>query len=256
MIARPAPHRTLGPHRTPHLPPDPGRDLGPHLGPGLGITVSDLTVEYRSATGPVRALDEVTLTVRPGASIAIVGPSGSGKSTLLGVVGALEEPTSGVVRVGPHLLTAMTDAERAELRRRRFGFVFQADNLQPFLTVAENVGLQAMLAGQADDPARTRALLDALGVGTLADRFPDQLSGGQRQRVAVARALVHDPGLVLADEPTGSLDEASARRVVELLLGHHRATGCTLVVVTHDRAVARQLGTVVELTAGRVQESR
>ncbi len=218
---------------------------------GARIAATNLGMEYATPTGRVRALDDVTLTVEPGRSLAIVGPSGCGKSTLLGVLAGLELPTAGEVRVGDHVLSAMPDHDRAALRRRSFGFVFQADNLQPFLTVSENVGLQAVLAGLADEPADRQALLDALGVGALGHRFPDQLSGGQRQRVAVARALVHHPSVVLADEPTGSLDAASSDRVVELLLRLHKANGTTLVIVTHDRAVANRMEVVFEMRDGR-----
>jgi len=221
---------------------------------GARIAVTNLSMEYATPTGRVRALDDVTLTVEPGHSLAIVGPSGCGKSTLLGVMAGLELPTAGEVRVGDELVSAMADHERAALRRRSFGFVFQADNLQPFLTVSENVALQAVLAGLLDEPADRQALLDELGVGALGHRFPDQLSGGQRQRVAVARALVHDPAVVLADEPTGSLDAASSDRVIELLLRLHKANGTTLVVVTHDRAVADRMQTVVEIRDGHMTE--
>ena len=218
---------------------------------GARITVTNLSMEYATPAGRVRALDDVTLTVEPGRSLAIVGPSGCGKSTLLGVLAGLEVPTAGEVRVGNHVVSAMGDHERTALRRRCFGFVFQADNLQPFLTVSENVALQAVLAGLADEPADRQALLDELGVGALGRRFPDQLSGGQRQRVAVARALVHDPSVVLADEPTGSLDDASSDTVVELLLRLHKANGTTLVVVTHDRTVADRMEVVFEIRDGR-----
>lgn len=222
---------------------------------GARIAATNLGMEYATPTGRVRALDDVTLTVEPGRSLAIVGPSGCGKSTLLGVLAGLELPTAGEVRVGDHLVSAMPDHDRAALRRRSFGFVFQADNLQPFLTVAENVGLQAVLAGLADEPADRQALLDVLGVGALGHRFPDQLSGGQRQRVAVARALVHDPSVVLADEPTGSLDAASSDKVVELLLRLHKANGTTLVIVTHDRTVANRMEAVFEMRDGRRAET-
>jgi len=221
---------------------------------GARIDVTNVSMEYATPTGRLRALDDVALTVDPGRSMAIVGPSGCGKSTLLGVLAGLELPTAGEVRVGDQLVSALPDSERAALRRRSFGFVFQADNLQPFLTVSENVGLQAVLAGLDDDPADRQALLEALGVGTLGHRFPDQLSGGQRQRAAVARALVHRPSVVLADEPTGSLDTASSGVVVELLLRLHKANNTTLVVVTHDRAVADRMETVVEIRDGHMTE--
>jgi ABC-type lipoprotein export system ATPase subunit len=219
---------------------------------GARVTVDGLTVEYATATGSIRALDDVSLMLEPGSSTAVVGPSGCGKSTLLGVIGGLEAPTAGVVTVGDNIITSMSDAERTDLRRRAFGFVFQADNLQPFLTVAENVAVQRALAEVDDDPVAQRELLEALDVATLGHRFPDQMSMGQRQRTAVARALVHRPRLVLADEPTGSLDAASSGRVVELLLQLQRRHGTTLVVVTHDRSVADHMDVVVKLRDGRV----
>jgi ABC-type lipoprotein export system ATPase subunit len=230
-------------------------DRNPSRGPqasGERIAVDGLSMEYASPGGRVRALDDVTLTVEPGTSLAVVGPSGCGKSTLLGLLGGLEVPTAGEVRVGDHVISKMPEGERAALRRRGFGFVFQADNLQPFLTASENVGLQSVLAGLVDEPSHRQALLEALDIGTLGHRFPDQLSGGQRQRVAVARALVHSPGVALADEPTGSLDTVSSNKVVELLLRLHREQGTTLVIVTHDRDVAARMDLVVEMRDGRV----
>ena len=224
--------------------------------PGARISIEALSMEYATSTGRVRALDDVTLTIEPASSVAIVGPSGSGKSTLLGILGGLELPTDGEVRVNDEIISAMPDAQRAALRRRMFGFVFQSDNLQPFLTASENVGLQAVLAGVADEPAHIHTLLEQLDVAVLAHRFPDQLSGGQRQRVAIARALVHGPGLLLADEPTGSLDGASADRVVELLLQAQRLSRTTLVIVTHDRSVAERMEVMVEMHDGRVTGSK
>ena len=223
---------------------------------GARIDVRGLSMAYETTLGRVRALDDVSLSVRPGGSVAVVGPSGCGKSTLLGILGGLELPTAGDVRIDADLVSAMPDQQRAALRRRAFGFVFQADNLQPFLTVTENVGLQAVLAGLADEPSRNQELLDALDVGSLGHRFPDQLSGGQRQRVAVARALVHSPSVVLADEPTGSLDIVSSEKVVSLLLRLHREVGTTLVVVTHDRSVAERMDVMVEMSAGRIAGTR
>ena len=219
---------------------------------GARIAVAGLRMEYDTPAGRMTVLDGVDLIVKSGSSVAIVGPSGCGKSTLLGILGGLELPTAGEARIGESVVTAMADHKRAALRRRAFGFVFQADNLQPFLTVSENVALQAVLAGIADDAAHRQSLLDALGLGSLGHRFPDQLSGGQRQRVAVARALVHGPSVVLADEPTGSLDAISSEKTVDLLLRLHKQQGSTLVVVTHDRTVAERMETVVELRHGRV----
>ena len=150
------------------------------------------------------------------------------------------------------VISEMADRPRTQLRRTLFGYVFQTDNLQPFLTVSENVALQAVLAGIADDPERDQRLLDALELGSLGHRFPDQLSGGQRQRVAVARALVHSPRVVLADEPTGSLDAENSNKVVDLLLRLQKQEGTTLVIVTHDTAVAARMDATVHMRDGRV----
>lgn len=220
------------------------------------MSVSQLCMQYDTHSGRVHALNGVSLTAEAGSSIAIVGPSGCGKSTLLGLIAGLELPTSGKVRLDDTVVSAMPDQERAALRRHALGLIFQADNLQPFLTVSENVALQAVLAGIADDPAHVQALLDALDLGSLVHRFPDQLSGGQRQRVAVARALVHGPSIVLADEPTGSLDAKSSDKVVELLLRLHKKEGSTLVVVTHDRSVADRMDVVVEMRDGHMIEAK
>ncbi|MEO8424573.1 MAG: ABC transporter ATP-binding protein [Actinomycetota bacterium] len=220
--------------------------------PGAPIMLTGVSMEYPTSAGRVQALVDVTLTVGSGTSTAIVGPSGCGKSTLLGIIGGLEIPTTGEVRVGDDIVSSMSDQDRGAMRRRAFGFVFQADNLQPFLTVNENVGLQSLLAGLPDEDAQRQAMLDALEIGSFGHRFPDQLSGGQRQRVAVARALVHGPRVALADEPTGSLDTASSDKVVLSLLRLHEQKGTTLVVVTHDRSVAERMDVVIEMRSGRI----
>ena len=223
-----------------------------HRNRGAHVSATNLRMEYHTPAGRVDALDSVTIEISPESSMAIVGPSGCGKSTLLGILGGLELPTRGEVRIDDRLISAMPDRPRAQLRRTEFGFVFQEDNLQPFLTVSENVAVQGVLAGVADEPERDQRLLDALEVGSLGHRFPDQLSGGQRQRVAVARALVHGPRVVLADEPTGSLDAESAAKVVDLLLRLHKQEGMTLVIVTHDPAVAARMDATVHMRDGRV----
>ncbi len=219
------------------------------------IGVDAVSMRYSTPAGPVRALDGVTLEVEPGASVAITGPSGCGKSTLLGLIGGLDTPSEGRVSLGGRELSALSEAERAGVRRREIGFVFQADNLLPFLTVVENVALQLSLAGGAIDPSRTVELLGRLGLAALGDRLPDQLSGGQRQRVAVACAIVHRPSVVLADEPTGALDQASSDTVTDLLLATRAELGATLVVVTHDPRVAGRLDRTVRLRDGRLADS-
>ena len=223
---------------------------------GAQIALAAVSKHYETPGGLVRALHEVSLAVPAGASIAVTGPSGCGKSTLLGLVGGLEAPTAGRVVVAGEELSALSEQERARRRRDELGFVFQADNLQPFLTVLENVGLQLALAGAGGGGDGTAlALLDRLGLAGHAGRLPDQLSGGQRQRVAIARALVHRPRLILADEPTGSLDDANSRAIVDVLLAAVAADGATLVVVTHDPAVAARMDRAVTLRAGRLEHA-
>jgi putative ABC transport system ATP-binding protein len=217
-----------------------------------GITLESVAKEYETPGGPVRAIDGVDLHVAPGGSLAITGPSGCGKSTLLGLIAGLEAPTSGRVVVGEAEVSRLPDGERAQLRRHELGLVFQADNLLPFLTVLENVSQQLALHGSVDGYERSSELLTRLGLGDDLDKLPDQLSGGMRQRVAVARALIHSPRLILADEPTGSLDAENSAGVMDLLLEAQGAEGATLVVVTHDPAVARRLDRTLNLRDGRI----
>ena len=216
------------------------------------IRVDSLVVEHATASGPVRALNEVSFAVEAGSSVAITGPSGSGKSTLLGVLGGLALPSSGTVRVGGEELSSLPERRRTDFRRTHVGFVYQADNLLPFLTVVENVSLQLALEGAATDLDRPRYLLDKLGLAGEAHRLPDHLSGGQRQRAAVARAVVHRPEVILADEPTGALDAANAAGVIDLLLEVQREIGATLVMVTHDRDAASRMDRRIGLQDGRV----
>jgi putative ABC transport system ATP-binding protein len=216
------------------------------------IRVESVVVEHATPGGPVFALDGVSFAVDAGSSVAVTGPSGCGKSTLLGVLGALAVPTSGAVRVGDQEVSSLPERRRSEFRRTHVGFVYQADNLLPFLTVAENVGLQLALDGESTGADRSLELLDRLGLAAEAQRLPDHLSGGQRQRVAVARAVVHRPAVILADEPTGALDAANAAGVIDLLLEVQREIGATLVMVTHDRDAARRMDRRIGLRDGRL----
>ena len=217
-----------------------------------GITVESVHMHYSTPAGPVRAVNGITLEVESGTSLAITGPSGCGKSTLLGLIAGLEPPTSGSVFVGGHEISALPESERARLRRDELGLVFQSDNLLPFLTAAENVGLQLSLHGARDGYERSLESLAELGLGRELHRLPDQLSGGQRQRVAVARALIHRPGVILADEPTGSLDADNSATVIDVLLAAQEDGEATLVVVTHDPEVARRLDRTLALRDGRL----
>lgn len=220
-----------------------------------GIRVDAVSKNYRTSSELVRAIDGVTLEVEPGSSLAITGRSGCGKSTLLGLIGGLEAPTAGRVVVGGLDLSSMSDRQRDRVRREHVGFVFQADNLLPYLTAAENVALQVALHPSDGGERRCLELLTGLGLGDCVDKLPDQLSGGQRLRVAVARALVHHPGVVLADEPTGAVDADNAHVIVDLLLAAQASTGATLVIVTHDDDVARRLERTLRLQDGRLVDA-
>lgn len=213
------------------------------------IVARDLVVDYQTVSGMVRALECAHLTVAAGTSLAVMGPSGCGKSTLLGLLAGLALPTRGTVNVGGAAITAMSPRERVNFRRATLGMVYQADNLLPHLTIEENVAMQLAISGRdrtgpSDDP---RAVLERLGLGGLGRRLPDHLSGGQRQRAAVARAVIHRPSVILADEPTGSLDAAAARLVIELLIDVQREIGATMVIVTHDPAMAARADRTVHL---------
>lgn len=215
------------------------------------IEVRDLVVDYRTQAGTVRALDCPQFSVEPGCSVAIMGPSGCGKSTLLGLLAGLAVPTRGTVTIGDTTVSSLSERERIQFRRRTLGMIYQADNLLPHLTVEENVGLQLAICG-SEIPAERRAdpteVLHRLGLTDLARRLPDQLSGGQRQRVAVARAIVHRPPVILADEPTGALDAENAERAIQLLVEVQRQSAATMVVVTHDPHIGAHLDRTVRLT--------
>jgi putative ABC transport system ATP-binding protein len=221
------------------------------------VHVNAVSVHHRTTAGVVRALEDVTLEVPGGTSVAVVGPSGCGKSTLLGLLGGLDVPTAGSLRVGPLVVSDLGERDRAAFRRRHVGYVYQNDNLLPFLTVEENLAFQlALNTGDDAEPHDAGQLLDRLGLLQLAGRVPDQLSGGQRQRVAVARAVVHRPTLLLADEPTGALDPRNAAIVIDLLLEVGLGLGATLVVATHDRTAAERMDRIVELRDGAVTAAR
>jgi putative ABC transport system ATP-binding protein len=208
---------------------------------------------YGEGPAEVRALIDVDLSVEPGGLVAVMGPSGSGKSTLLTIAGSLEEPSAGEVRVGGTRLSAMSRDERARLRRRSIGYVFQDFNLLAGLTAVENVSLPLELDGVAARAARVAGMdaLERLGVADKAQRFPEDLSGGERQRVAIARAIVGDRYLLLADEPTGALDSINGEAVMRLLWAACRS-GVAGVVVTHEAQLASWADRVVFLRDGRV----
>jgi len=221
---------------------------------GVILEFQDVSKRYESqgAAGGPLVLHGVDLTVAAGESLAIVGPSGSGKSTLLNLAGALDRPTSGKVLLGGRDLSDLGDRDLAALRNRGIGFVFQLHHLLPQCTIWENV-LLPTLAGHApgeNAEPRARRLLERVGLADRLGHRPGQLSGGERQRVAVVRALINQPDLLLADEPTGSLDRAAAENLVRLLVELNREERVTLIVVTHAMNLARQMGRVLELRDG------
>ncbi|MCY1166809.1 MAG: ABC transporter ATP-binding protein [Pseudomonadota bacterium] len=208
------------------------------------LQVRDLAKRYLDT--PVFA--DVSLDVAPGEFVAIVGESGVGKSTLLNCMAGLDNWDQGSVVLKGTDLGTLADDQRALLRRRHVGFVFQAFHVLPHLDVAQNVALPLLLLGQPDD-ARVQAMLEAVGLAGLGGRLPQQLSGGQLQRVAIARALVHRPGLLLADEPTGNLDPSTATKVMDALMAQTREHGASLVLVTHSEAAAARADRVLHLSS-------
>jgi putative ABC transport system ATP-binding protein len=217
-----------------------------------------LRKDYGSGEGLVRALDMVDLDVNRGEAVAVMGPSGCGKSTLLHLIGGLDRPSAGQLTVAGQRVDELSERALAHLRRDEIGFVFQTFQLMDELTAQENVELPALLAGYSPSEARARAiaLLERVGLADRARHLPSMLSGGQRQRVAIARALVNNPDIVLADEPTGNLDSASAFDVLSLLADLH-AKGLTLVIVTHDERIATAADRLISMRDGAfVDETR
>jgi len=219
------------------------------------IEVRNLTKRVKDATGELTILEDITLDVMPGSSVAIVGASGSGKSTLLGLLAGLDNATSGSVRLFGKTLDALSEDERANLRNGNVGFVFQSFQLMPHLTALENVRLPLELQGGVtshEASRRARTLLDQVGLGARTGHYPKVLSGGEQQRVALARAFVTHPAILFADEPTGSLDAATGHAVIDLMFEMNAAHGATLVLVTHDLELAHRCVRTVTLDAGRV----
>ena len=215
------------------------------------LTLSNVTKSYATSEGPIRVLDNIDLDLDAGQSLALTGESGSGKSTLLHLVAGLDTADEGRVIVAGKDIAGASDSQRAALRRGTVGLVFQQFNLIPSLTVGANLAFQARLSDR-HDPEWTRELAEALGLEKLLNRYPEQLSGGQQQRVAIGRTLAPRPALVLADEPTGNLDEATGDAVLNLMLGLVTRAGAALLLVTHSRRLADRLDRRVVLSAGSV----
>ena len=220
------------------------------------IEVRQLSKTYETPGENLRVLDGLDLSLGSGETAAIIGPSGCGKSTLLNLLGALDRPTSGTIKIGDQDISTLTEEQAAAFRNHSLGFVFQQQHLLPQLTVLENV-LVPRLAGDwqesaAETEQRARQLLEKVGLGQRLDHLPWQLSGGEKLRTAVARALINRPKLILADEPTGSLDPTSTDTVADLLLDLNRDQGVTLIVVTHNPDLARRMAKTFELRAGKL----
>jgi putative ABC transport system ATP-binding protein len=219
---------------------------------GASVALEGVSKRYSTASGPIHALDAVTLNVPAGAMVAVTGPSGSGKSTLLHVVGAMDKADDGRIVVGRTTVTALDGRAQAEYRRR-IGFVFQRFHLLPALTLLDNVAAPLLpFKTDFDRHERARELLAAVGLEGRDDALPAELSGGQQQRVAIARALVNDPVLLLADEPTGNLDSTTGADIVRLMLELREARGMTVIVATHNPLVAARCDRVVRLLDGRI----
>jgi putative ABC transport system ATP-binding protein len=219
------------------------------------LEAKDVWKTYRVGKTAVDALRGANLAIEPGEFVAIMGPSGCGKSTLLHALGGLLSPTSGSIRLEGRDLGKLSDGERTEIRRRSIGFVFQRFNLLPTLTVDGNLRLQERIS-ETNGHSRRLDVLDLLGVSSKLLHRPVELSGGEQQRVALARALVHGPSILLADEPTGSLDSESSENVLSMLKTVHRELGQTIVLITHDHDVAVSAGRTVVMRDGRVLEAR
>ena len=216
------------------------------------ISVRDLVMRLPSGGRSLTILDGVSLDIAAGEVVAVTGPSGSGKSTLLGLLAGLDTPSAGSITVDGVEVTRLGEAELARFRRRTIGFVFQSYHLIPTLTATENVAVPLELAGSAHPLPAARRLLDEVGLADRADHYPAQLSGGEQQRVALARAVSLAPPVLLADETTGNLDSATGEQIIDVLLGLNRQRGSTLVLVTHDAALAARAGRAIALRDGRL----
>ena len=220
------------------------------------LETADVTKDYETRTVVTRALDHISFRVESGEFTALAGPSGSGKPTLLNLLGPLDTPTEGQVKIDGIDVSACSERERSELRLRRLGFIFQAYNLVPVLTAAENVEFVLMLQGVSSAERRTRArtVLGDLGLGDLVDTRPTEMSGGQQQRVAVARAIAAEPEIVLADEPTANLDSATAESLLDLMVRMNHERGVTFLFSPHDPRVMKRARRIVQLVDGRIAE--
>jgi ABC-type lipoprotein export system ATPase subunit len=221
---------------------------------GSLLTLRGVSKAFQRGRETVVALDQVSLEVGPGEFVAMIGPSGSGKSTLLHLAGGLDEPDAGTVLLGDRDLGSLSAGDRAKIRRREIGFVFQFFHLIPTLTVAENVELPLLLDGQHDKRNEAHAMLERVDLADRVEHLPGELSGGEMQRAAIARALVAGPELILADEPTGNLDSATGTVVLDVLAAQVAESGAALLMVTHDADAASRAARVLHLRDGHLEE--
>lgn len=221
------------------------------------VCIRDLHKSYVEGDERRTIFAELNLDIAEGEFVALLGRSGCGKSTLLNLVSGIDRPENGEVRIGEHKITALNEQERTRFRRSHVGFVFQFFNLIPTLTVEENMMLPLELNGLHDKQHHQKAslLLDEVGLGRRRNSFPEHLSGGEQQRLAIVRALVHQPLLLLADEPTGNLDEATGSQIVQILLRLHQQAGTTMLMVTHSRELASRADRILHLEGGRITEA-
>ncbi len=216
------------------------------------IETKDLCKYYGVGNNRVKALDQVSVEVEKGEFIGVVGKSGSGKSTLLNMIGGLDHPTRGTIRIGDEDISEMNDEQLTKMRRSKIGFIFQNYNLMPVLNVYENIILPVQLDGKKADKEYIDFLLETLGLEEKKKSLPASLSGGQQQRTAIARALANKPEIVLADEPTGNLDAVTGGEVIGMLRHMNEVLGQTIIIVTHDRDIAKELKRIIKVVDGRV----
>lgn len=216
------------------------------------LEVKNLTKTYGKNETMVKALDDVSLTIEQGEFVAIIGPSGSGKSTLLHILGGVDTPTSGSVIINGTDISQLDETALAIFRRRQIGLIYQFYNLIPILTVEENLTLPLLLDGQKPDKRQIEDLILALGLEKRIKHLPNQLSGGQQQRVSIGRALVNNPALMLADEPTGNLDSENSKEIIALLRKFNRENNQTVIIITHDERIAMSADRVISIEDGRI----
>lgn len=219
------------------------------------LSIQNLKKSYRSGSKELTVLEDISFEIQEKETFAIVGPSGSGKTTLLGLCAGLDQPDSGSIELCGTMINDLNEDQRAILRNKKVGFVFQDFQLIPTLTALENVAVPLELRGDADATKIGKELLEKVGLGDRYDHYPSQLSGGEQQRVAVARAFSNKPEILFADEPTGNLDEETGKKVIELLIELNEESGTTLVIVTHDMELAQKTQRILRLKGGRIMET-